>query len=415
MINAGGDESVISNNHQPANPLRIISVCLDEISLTGLQRELRSMTDAEFLTNLSQYLGAADGVGAQRMKDFYPDIVMLDFDQDRVRAAATAEHLEAVFKDRVAIFAVSSKSEPDLIISAMRSGCSEYLVKPLLKERIVQAFTKAATRKQERERGKQRGKIITMLGAKGGAGVTTIAVHISTFLAKLRGGHILLIDQHPDLGDTALYLGIDKHLYHFYDLANNVQRLDAKLVQGFVVHHSSGLDVLASPDGFVTGVSVSGPDVESTLEFLKTIYDYIVIDCAPGLSGLNLAAVQHSDEVWLIATPDVPSVRNLSRYLEHLTRFSYPVDSVRVLINRYSKRGEITREHLEKVLRKSVYMTVPNSYAEVMDAVNTGTPVAPGTRSEFAAALRQWTDSLSGNGAVVSVPAEKRRWTMLGL
>ena len=403
------------NNHQPANPLRVISVCLDEGSLTGLQRELRSMTDAEFLVNLPQYLGVADAMGAQRMKDFYPDIVMLDFDQDRVRAAATAEHLEAVFKDRVAIFAVSSKSEPDLIISAMRSGCSEYLVKPLAKERLAQAFTKVATRKQERERGKQRGKIITMLGAKGGAGVTTVAVHISTFLAKLRGGRILLIDQHPDLGDIALYLGIDKHLYHFYELVNNVERLDAKLVQGFVVQHASGIHVLASPDAFETGVSVSGPDVESTLEFLKTIYDYIVIDCAPGLSGLNLAAVQRSDEVWLIATPDVPSVRNLSRYLEHLTRFSYPADSVRVLINRYSKRGEITREHMEKVLRKSVYMTVPNSYAEVMDAVNTGTPITPGTRSEFAATLRQWTDSLSDNGAAVSVPAEKRRWTMLGL
>ena len=415
MTYAVGDESVTRNNHQPANPLRVISVCLDEGSLTGLQRELRSMTDAEFLVNLPQYLGAADAMGAQRMKDFYPDIVMLDFDQDRVRAAATAEHLEAVFKDRVAIFAVSSKSEPDLIISAMRSGCSEYLVKPLAKERLVQAFTKVATRKQERERGKQRGKIITMLGAKGGAGVTTIAVHISTFLAKLRGGRILLIDQHPDLGDIALYLGIDKHLYHFYELVNNVDRLDAKLVQGFVVHHASGIDVLASPDAFETGVNVSGPDVESTLEFLKTIYDYIVIDCAPGLSGLNLAAVQRSDEVWLVATPDVPSVRNLSRYLEHLTRFSYPVDSVRVLINRYSKRGEITREHMEKVLRKSVYMTVPNSYAEVMDAVNTGTPITPGTRSEFAAALRQWTDSLSDNGAAISVPAEKRRWTMLGL
>src|SRR5579859_4627423 len=414
MMNARGDASVISNNHQPVNPLRVISVCLDEGSLAGFQRELRLMADAEFLVNVTQYLGAADGIGMQRMKDYYPDIVLLDFDQDRVRAAATAEYLEAVFKDRVVIFAVSSKSEPDLIISAMRSGCSEYLVKPLAKERITQAFEKAVIRKQERERGKQRGKIITMLGAKGGSGVTTIAVHLSTFLAKLRGGRILLIDQHPDLGEIALYLGIDKHLYHFYELVSNIQRLDDKLVQGFVVHHSSGLDVLASPDA-ITGVNVSGTDVESTLEFLKTIYDYIVIDCAPGLNGLNLAAVQRSDEVWLVATPDVPSVRNLSRYLEHLNRFSYPADSVRVLINRYSKRGEITREHMEKVLRKSVYMTVPNCYAEVMDAVNTGTPVVPGTRSEFAAAFRQWTDSLSGgNGAAVSVPVEKRRWTMLG-
>jgi pilus assembly protein CpaE len=398
---------------EPENKLRTITIGLDLGSLGLLRQYTGSLKTVELAEDLRQYLGPADDVN--RFGDLLPDVVMLDFDLDREKATVCAEHLEKILQGKTAVFAVSAQSEPDRIISAMRSGCSEYLVKPLARDRIEQAFAKVETRKRERESPQHRGKIITLLGAKGGAGVTTIAVHLSTFVARLSTHKTLLIDQHPGLGDTALYLGIDKHLYSFYELINNARRLDANLVQGFVVHHSSGLDVLASADAFDGAFGVAVLDVEFVLDFLKTIYDYTIVDCAPGLSGLNLATVQKSDEVWLVATPDVPSVRNLSRYLEHLTRFNFPMDEVKIILNRHSKKDTITREHVEKALKRPVFMTLPNSYAEVMEAVNTGNPVLPGARSEFANVLRRWVESLSVPiGAVVS-GEKKSRWAALGI
>lgn len=406
-----------SNTDSPAST-RILGVCLDATSLNMVLQSVKSWAGVKFNGNLPQYfLDKADLAMLQRSAEPMPDIVLLDFDQNREKAASTAEHLQDALQGRTFVFAVSSQSDPDMIISAMRSGCSEYLVKPLSHERLSQAVAKIEGRKKEKDRARKRGRILTFLGAKGGAGVTTIAVHLATFLAKLSERKTLLIDQHPDMGDTALFLGIEKRPYSFYELANNVHRLDSNLLQGFLSRHSSGLEVLASPDDFEGIGDVTGQDLEITLDFLKTVYDEIIIDCPPGLSGLNLAAVQKSEELWLVATPDVPSIRNLSRYLEHLTRFNYPPDAIKVLINRYSKKDPVTKEDIARTLKRPVFMTVPNSYAEVMEAVNTGSPVPPNAKSEFAGVFKRWAESLGrGSAAAAAAPEEPRRkFGILGL
>jgi len=397
--------------------LQLVAICLDTASLAALQDVLAQVPGAAFNGNFTQYLGRKSDLDLiRRMTHPTPDVIILDFDQDRERAAATAEQLHEVLEGKSSIFAVSSKADPDLIIHAMRSGCSEYLVKPVASDRLAQAISKVEGKRRERGRPQKTGKVITLLGAKGGAGVTVIAVHLAVYLASLKKGKTLLIDFHAGLGDVALYLGIDKHLYNFYELVNNAARLDLNLVQGFVVNHRSGLDVLPSPNTFDVVPTVAEKDAEYTIEFLKTIYDYIVIDCAPGLTDMNLAAVAQSDEMCLVATPDVPSIRNLSRYLEHLARFSDPVEHAQIVVNRYSKKGDISKERIEKILKKNIHIAVPNSYAEVIEAVNTGTPISADKGLEFVQVLRRWVEALSlGVSASSARPEPQKRFGILRL
>jgi pilus assembly protein CpaE len=397
--------------------IHVIAICVESDSLSKLRAVVEQYPGAQFDT-FTSYLGQKSDLGLiQRFTQWEPDVFVVDFDEDRERAVRTAEQLQEVLQGRASIFAISSKSEPDLIISAMRAGCSEYLVKPVSKERLTEAFTKIDARKRERQGVQQKGKVISILGAKGGTGVTSIAVHLATFLAKLgKDKKTLLIDHHPDLGDASLYLGIDKHAYHFYELVNNLERLDPELVNGFAVHHSSGLDVLASPGALDAVVHVSENEVEQTIEFLRTLYDYVVIDCAPGLTGLNVAAVQTADEVDLVATQELPAIRNLSRYLEHFVRFSFPPERLKVIINRYSKKGSITHEQIERALKKPIHLAVPNTYADVMNAINSGTPIGSDKASEFGSVIRKWTSSLMQGAAAAVVKEEpKRRFGILGI
>jgi pilus assembly protein CpaE len=393
---------------EASEKLQVVAICLEGTTLNTLQDILAKM-EGDFNGNLTQYLGRKSDLDLiRRMTHPAPDIILLDFDQDRERAAATAEQLHEVLEGRAAIFAVSSQADPDLIIHAMRAGCSEYLVKPVAKDRLSQAVAKVETKRRERGKLLQAGRVVTLLGAKGGSGVTALAVHLAVYVAKLKKGKVLLIDYHPGLGDVALYLGIDKHLYNFYELVSSAARLDPNLVQGFVVNHGSGVDVLPSASSFDVVPAVTEKDAEYTLEFLKTIYDFIIIDCAPGLSELNLAAIAQSDELCLVATPDVPSVRNLSRYLEHLTRFSYPPDHARVVVNRCSKKGDISQERIEKILKKPVHVAVPNSYAEVIEAVNTGTPIPADKSWEFVQVMRRWAEAVAP-GVPVSEKQEPKK------
>lgn len=391
---------------EPNEKLQVVAIGLDNASLGTLRDVLSRVSNVDFNGNFAQYLGRKSDLDlVRRMTNPVPDIIILDFDQDRERAAATAEQLQEVLEGRAAVFAVSSQPDPELIIHAMRSGCSEYLVKPVAHDRLAQAVAKVDGKRREKGRLQKTAKLVTLLGAKGGAGVTVIAVHLAVYLSTLSRGKTLLIDYHPGLGDVALYLGIDKHLYNFYELVHNAARLDVNLVQGFVVSHKSGLDVLPAPNTFDVVPVISEKDAEYTIGFLKSMYDYIVVDCALGLTELNLAAVQQSDETCLVATPDVPSVRNLSRYLEHLARFNHPPENAKIVVNRYSKKGDITKDHIEKILKKHVHMTLPNSYAEVIEAVNSGTPISADRGLEFVHVLRRWAESLT-HGA--SAPAARQ-------
>ena len=100
------------------------------------------------------------------------------------------------------------------------------------------------------------------------------------------------------------------------------------------------------------------------------------IDCAPGLNAYNVGAIDRADAVFVIAAPELPSIRNLVRYLEHLKRFNCPKEKTRIVINRYDKRSAIREDQIEKTIRMPISFLVPNSYAEVVNAINSGTPIS---------------------------------------
>lgn len=132
----------------------------------------------------------------------------------------------------------------------------------------------------------------------------------------------------------------------------------------------------------------------------------------PGLTEANLAAVAQSDEMCLVVTPDVPSIRNLSRYLEHLARFNYPAEHAKIVVNRYSKKGDISKDRIEKIMKRNVHVAVPNSYAEVIEAVNTGTPISADKGLEFVQVLRRWAEVVAHGG---SPPARQEPQKRLGI
>jgi pilus assembly protein CpaE len=136
--------------------------------------------------------------------------------------------------------------------------------------------------------------------------------------------------------------------------------------------------------------------VERTIEFLRAQYEFVLVDCQPVLSDENLAVMGQADRICVIATPEIPALRNAARFLEYLGRVDYPSERTWVVLNRHAKNGPITDAQVEKAIRKSVYRRIPNQYGEVIKSVNLGKPLLLESRSDFLRAINEWAEALVG-------------------
>ena len=341
--------------------------------------------------------------------------VVIDFDRDPRGAIESAGYLHQLFFGKVFVAALSGRNDPDLLLAAMRAGCNEFLRKPLDPRQLADALDR-----QERHwsatmgRTRSSGQIISFYGAKGGVGTTTIAVNLAYFLVHLHSKRVLLIDNHAEFGHVCLYLGLDGARYHFDELIRNVNRLDTALLRGFIAKHTSGLEVLASPESHDPSRTVDPDALERTLEFLRGEYDYVILDCQTSLEEASLAVMDRSDQIYLVATPDIGAIRDLSRYIDGLSRNESTSARLHVIINRYSSHGAIAIEQIEKAIRVPVEVRLCNAYFECLRSINVGEPVSPEKKSEYTSQFTRWAAILTGSGEAKQAQTARRSFLPWG-
>ena len=391
----------------------MISVCLDAESAAELKRFMQSTPLVRFQGELDGYCGDPDDAILDRIAELAPDICLIDFDSDRRLATQTAERVHERF-GKMAIFAVSSNPQPDLIIQVMRCGCTEYLLKPLGHDPLLEAMARVGARK--REKGEQfNAQVLAFIGAKGGTGVTTLAVHLSTFLAKYCSRKTLLIDLHPDLGDVGLHLGLTEHGYHFYQLVESVDRMDSDLLQGFLASHLSGVHVLLAPLAFEPALRVSPQAIGQTIDALRSGYEFIVVDCPPGLTEANREILDRSDRVYMVTVPEVAALRNVARYLNYFSRTEFSDERIKIVLNRHSKKGSISDEQIEKAIQRRMQWKIPNAYQQTIKTINSGNPTTQSPASELTQAFMAWANALGGAKSAPADEKAKRGRGLLGL
>ena len=359
-----------------------------------------------------------DYITASRRPHFPPAIkeadscvAFIDFDRHPEHAIETADALRSHRSPNIISVGVSSRMDADLLLRAMRAGCSEFLEKPVAAARFQETLQQIQGRLfHSHVPAGKRGQVVTLMGAKGGAGTTTLAVHLATYLVKKYGKKTLLVDHHHQLGHVCLYLGMKESNYHFDELIRNVERLDSDLLKGFVVKHASGLEVLASSDICAAHYRSSREQIEHVLDFLREEYDFILIDSSMDYEEITESMIQLSDEVALVATPDVAALRDLARHVENQRLCEIAASKLRIIINRGSSNDSIGAEQIEKAVRFPIHITVPNNYAELQRAINAGEPISSQRRSDFTTQISKWANRLAFAGEKSAASEGKKKF-----
>ena len=334
---------------------------------------------------------------SQAVKSAHYCIAVIDFDADMEQAIEAATYIQEMFSGKAALVARSVAEDHDVLLRAMRTGCNDFIGARFdptgfseTLERIGKLWaTRAAS-------NAVRGSVITFLGSKGGVGTTTLAVHVALYLVQCHHKKVLLIDNHPQLGHVCVYLGIDGSRHNFHELVRNLSRLDSELLRGYIATHSSGLEVLSSPDVFGGRKATDPESMAQTLDFLRGEFDYVLVDCPANLDETNLAVVDSSNQVFVVATPEIGAVRDLSRAVDALSQNDENKDRVKVVINRFSSQHAVSLEQIEKAIRLPVFLKLPNSYTEIVKSGILGEPIGPKQKSEFGAQILKWVSTMAG-------------------
>ncbi|MFZ3063271.1 MAG: AAA family ATPase, partial [Actinomycetota bacterium] len=320
------------------------------------------------------------------LKEYPASVLLFGPSWAKRSSLATVEEISVSFPNISAILIADSLST-ELLREAMRAGVKDVLPRTVEPRDLCAAVARAdelsqhlresshpeagATSKEESlQAGKT--KVITLLGTKGGVGKSFIAANLAICLAKETRKKVILLDLDLQYGDIPVILKLfPKHT--IYDVVDNVDRLDAEMMRSFLTAHSSGISVLASPLEPRLADAISEAHVRKIIKVLKSMTDYLVIDTSANLDDKVLATVAESDDVFVVASMDVPSVKNAKLALQALEPdlLAQNGQSARLILNRSDSRVGLESEHVEEALKTRIYASVPSS-RQVPLSVNRG-------------------------------------------
>ena len=216
------------------------------------------------------------------------------------------------------------------------------------------------------------GKVMVIFNAKGGCGKTTVATNLGAYMAST-AARVLLVDLDLAFGDVAITLQL-RPAASVGDLVAMAGHIDEQGLASVVTKHESGLDTICAPNQPGEADRISGPLVSELLRVARRCYDYVIIDTPPAFSEHVLAAFDVCDTAVLLATLDIPAVKNLRLTLDTLDLLGYPRDARIVILNRSDAKVGLHTEDVVAAIKQPIAAMIPSSSA-VPASVNRGVPI----------------------------------------
>ena len=384
-----------------ADALSIALIRPDDLRRREAANALAGCQGSE-VQEFSSYPPGLDDV--PKLLEQHHDVIIIDLDSSQEYALELVENIGANTSATVMVY--SAKADPDLLVRCMRAGAREFLTLPFDQSAMAEALVRAAARRQTvRVPKKTNGRLLVFLGAKGGAGVTTLACNFAVALAQESGQSTLLIDLDLPLGDAALNLGIVAE-YSTVNALQNASRLDSSFLSKLLVKHSSGVSVLAAPGKFPQ-FQASNEAIDKLLAVARQDFDNVVVDVGSRLDLTDTALYKNASVIYLVTQAGIPELRNSNRLISQF--FSAGGPKLEIVINRYEPRTlGVADEHITKALTRPAQWKVPNDYAAVRRMQNTATPLTL-TDSPISRLMRQMARSVSGQP---DAPAKKKGFSL---
>lgn len=302
----------------------------------------------------------------------------------------------------VALIVAGPSLPADSLLRVMRAGATEYLPRPFSDEETAEAFQRARRRMGSvvQEDPGTRGRVMTLFSPKGGVGVTTVSVNLAVALHQLTEKPVLLVDLAPSLGTAALTMGLQPR-YSYLDVIQNFHRVDEELFRSFLETHETGVQVLASPPRSDEPGGPSMDEAMGVLRLCRRHFAFVVVDAGHALTSAADTALMEAEQRLFVATPELPTLRNLKRTLEMVA--DHPVNGKgppRLVLNQHEEGIGVSVADVESGLGLSIDVIIERD-GTIPESINLGRPAVLNARSRFARSIMSLGRDVAGPDQIV--------------
>jgi pilus assembly protein CpaE len=194
--------------------------------------------------------------------------------------------------------------------------------------------------------------------------------------------------------------------YSVLDAIDNLSRLDESLWKALVMDARPGLSVLPAPQLFSPEQSPQRSQLKGLLGFLRSRYDWIVLDLGRSLNTIVSHIYDELDQVLLVSVLEAAALHGVKTMIRRLAECGQDLTRIQLVINRAPKMLDIPLDELAKTLGRPVYATILNDYQSIQNSYSAGNLLASGTK------LGQQYAELAAKIANVPVAKPKKRFSL---
>jgi pilus assembly protein CpaE len=300
-------------------------------------------------------------------------------------AALQAIHDETPATSLVLAFA----KRPDATLrEIIRTGAMDLLQLPVADRNLYDAVERAVSlsRSQPTEPAgttvhasapaSNLGTVFTVSSATGGCGKTFYATNLAYYLHQYTGKRTVIIDLDLQFGEVSTALRL-RPRFTISDILSREDIDDVDLaahIDEYVVTHDSGVMVLPAPKDPSDADRIHPVDVQRVIEAARAKFDYVIVDTPAALTEIVLAAFDLSNQLYVMATLDLPSVRHMGVFLNTLEKLKISSDNIKLILNKAERDVGLDVDQVTRLFPQGFTSVLP--YAkEVTKSVNVGTPV----------------------------------------
>jgi len=325
---------------------------------------------------------AANGMeGVSKARNLEPDIIITDVMMPDINGYEVTRILRR--EPRFAttpILVLTAQAGLQDKLKSFEAGADDHLTKPFEAAELLVRVT-ALLRRVEASQllrhdasVKESARLISVHSLRGGTGASTLAVNLGLGLASLWKKPTALLDLTMTAGQVAMMLNMPLKRT-WTDIARySADELDLDVLMSIIGTHDSGLSFVAAPTFPSEAETLRGETLGAALRLMKNQFDYMVADLPHDFSEPALQALDISDMILMVATPDMSSIRAVAAAIDTYEKLGYQKEKFKLVLNAIFPRSSLSKEKIESASGVNAIVTIPYVQDVFVDAINLGQP-----------------------------------------